>query len=101
MECAETNEKSIFRFLQFLVFEIWSFLYSKLAIFHEFSVQNDHNSKNKNMKNLIHEFSFDSSLCAFFMKIGPLLRGAGLVRINPIFFMHVFQMEINLEKKNV
>ena len=26
-ECAETNEKSMFRFLRFLVFEIWTFLY--------------------------------------------------------------------------
>jgi len=32
VECAETDEKPIF-----LVFEIWSFLYSKLAIFDEFS----------------------------------------------------------------
>ena len=28
-ECAETNEKLIFRFL---VFEIWSFLYSRLGL---------------------------------------------------------------------
>ena len=34
---AESNEKSIFQFLRFLVFEIWSFLYSKLVIFDEFS----------------------------------------------------------------
>ena len=45
-QCAETNEKLIFRFL---FFESWSFLYSKLPIFDEFF---DHNSKNKNRKNL-------------------------------------------------
>ena len=28
-ECAETIAKSIFRFLRLLVFDIWSFLYSK------------------------------------------------------------------------
>ena len=29
VECAETNEASIFRFLRFLVFEIWAILYSQ------------------------------------------------------------------------
>ena len=33
VECAEPNEKSIFRYLRFLVFEIRSFLCSKLAFF--------------------------------------------------------------------
>ena len=30
-ECAETKEKLIFRFLCFLVFEIWSILYSTVV----------------------------------------------------------------------
>ena len=33
VECAETNEKSIFQFFQFYFFEIWPFLYSKLVHF--------------------------------------------------------------------
>ena len=32
-ECAETNEKSILRFLQFLDFEMWSFLYWNVVHF--------------------------------------------------------------------
>ena len=47
-ECAERNEKSIIRFL---VFEIWSFLYSKLVSFSmNFEYKFDHNSKIKNLK---------------------------------------------------
>ena len=30
-KCAETNEKTIFLFLRFLVFEIWSFKFNQFA----------------------------------------------------------------------
>ena len=39
-ECAETNEKSNFRSWQFSIFDIWSFLYSKLV---NFRYKIDHN----------------------------------------------------------
>ena len=47
-ECAETNEKSIFRFL---TFEIWLFFYSKLVNFSlNFEYKIDHISKNNDRK---------------------------------------------------
>ena len=52
--CAETNEKSIFRFLRFSVFEIQNCQFS--MSFHD-------NSKNKNRKIY---FSFDSALLIFY-----------------------------------
>ena len=47
-ECAETNEKAIFRFLQFLVFEILTFYAQNW----QFSMNFYYNSKNKNLKHL-------------------------------------------------
>ena len=61
-ECAETIEKSNFLFL---VFEIWSFLYSKLVNFSLlFEYKVDHNSKTKHRKI---DFKFVSAHCASFM----------------------------------
>ena len=43
-KCAETNKKSIFSFLRFLVFEIWTSLYWKLVNFSMiFQYKIDHN----------------------------------------------------------
>ena len=65
VEFVETNEKLIFRFLQFLVCEIGSFLDSKLVNFSmNFEYKNDHNSKNKNRKI---DLSIVSGHCASFM----------------------------------
>ena len=67
-ECAETNEKSIIHFLWFLVFEIWSFLYSKVVNFSmNFEYKIDHNSKNKNGKiDFIYSFQLFALLfCKF------------------------------------
>ena len=48
VQCLETNEKSIIRFLRSLVFEIWLFLYSKrLNFFMSFEYKIHHNSKLK------------------------------------------------------
>ena len=60
-ECAETNEVSIF---QFLVFEIWSFLNSKLVNFSMiFEYKIDHNSKSQKSENwFLIRFS---SLCIY------------------------------------
>ena len=60
----ETNEKSILRLKRFLVFEIWSFLYSQLV--------KNNNSKNKNRKI---DFPFVSAHCASSIKTGSKLRG--------------------------
>ena len=73
-QCAESNEKSYFRFFQFLVFEIWSslefFPTKDMQTLPLSSIQflwvmgnvlkrmNDHNSKNKFRKNLKFHFSF-------------------------------------------
>ena len=77
-ECAERNEKLIFRFMRFLVFGKWSFLYSKLINFSmDFECNIDYKSKNKSRKNgkLIFRFSqliahlfckFDHSWTTFF-----------------------------------
>ena len=46
-ECSVTNEKSILRFFRFLVFELWSFLYSKCG---QFSMNFLDDSKKKNRK---------------------------------------------------
>ena len=40
--------------------------------------QHDHKSKNKNQKNLIYDFSFDSAHSASFMKFAPLQWRGGL-----------------------
>ena len=54
-QCAETNEKSI---LRFLFFQLWSILYSKLIEkWTNFEYKNDHNSKTKNRKNWKIDFS--------------------------------------------
>ena len=67
-ESAETNEKSIFQFSDFLVFEIWSFLYSKLVnFFMIFEYKIDYNSKIENHKNRKIHFSFVTAHCASFM----------------------------------
>ena len=56
-ECAETNEKPIFRFFLFFIIEIWLFLYSKLVNFSmNFKYKIDHNSENKNWKLIFHLF---------------------------------------------
>ena len=61
-ECAEANEKSIFLFL---VFKIWSFLYSNLVHFSmNFEYKIDHNLKNKNCKI---DFLIVSVHCAYFL----------------------------------
>ena len=61
-ESAKTNEKSIFRFL---VFELWSILYSKLIEkLTNFEYKTDHISKTKNRKI---DFSFISAHSASFM----------------------------------
>ena len=46
-----------------------------------FEYKNDHNSKNKNRKNLIHDFYFDSAHSASFMYIWPLLNKKRLISI--------------------
>ena len=51
-QCSETNEKSIFRFLRYLVFEIWSLNLNHLAEF--FFVPNDAHCSE--MDFLVHEF---------------------------------------------
>ena len=79
VECTETNEKLIFRFWWFLVFEIWSFFHSKLAIFDEFSLT----QKNKNRKNLIYDFLFNSALWATVMKFLSSSEGGGGLHILP------------------
>ena len=67
-ECAETNEKLIFRLFWFLVFEVWWFLYSKLvnsSIIIEYKI--DHILKTKNRNNRKIDFSFVSAHCASFI----------------------------------
>ena len=103
-QCSETNEKSIFRYMRFLFFEVWVFLYSKLVIFSIFG------------KKLKYDFSFDSKLCASFIQTWPLLRGVCIslvgknaphetvgkkINFAPIlmkYFLHTCQ--IILSKKN-
>ena len=58
-------KNQVFLFLQFLVFEIWSFLYSKLVnLSINFEYKIGHNWKNRNSKT---EFSFVSAHCASFL----------------------------------
>ena len=62
-ECAKSNKKSIFLFLFFELslkfIENWG----------DFQYKNDLNSKNKNLKNLKFDFSFDSANSASFMSL--------------------------------
>ena len=65
-------------FLQFLVFEIWSFLYSKLVNFRWIlSTKSTITQKIKIGKIRKIDFSSDSALCASFLKIWPFLRRGG------------------------
>ena len=62
---AETNEKSIFRFL---FFELWSILYSKsIEQLTNYEYKNNHISQTKNQKNWKTDFSFVSTHSASFM----------------------------------
>ena len=70
-EYAETNEKSIFKILRFLVLRYGHFCTQNW----QFSMNFHHNSNNKNGKNLKYDFSFDPALWASFMKLAPFLRG--------------------------
>ena len=64
-QCAETNEKLVFRFMRFLVFELRSILYSKIIKkLTNFQYKKDHISKTKNWKI---DFSFASAHSAYFM----------------------------------
>ena len=67
-ECAETNEESIFQFLRFLVFEIWSLVYSKLVnLSMNFEYKIDHNSKIKIGILTFHSFQLIAHLfCKFY-----------------------------------
>ena len=66
-ECAETNEKSIFRFLRFLLSEI-GFFFKKLVNFPiNFEYKIDHNPKNNDRKNRKKDFAFVSAQCACFL----------------------------------
>ena len=61
-ECAETKEKS---YIMIFIFRVMVIFVLKIVNFRV-----NHNSKNKNRKNLKYDSSFDSALCAFFM--GPV-----------------------------
>ena len=71
-ECAVVNEKSIFRFL---VFEIWSILYSKLL--HFLRILSTKSTITQKTRNLKVYFTFLSAHCASFIRIGPFLKGRG------------------------
>ena len=65
-KCAETNEKSVFCFSYFLIFEIWSFYYGvNFSMNFEYKV--DHNSKMKNLQNQKIDFSLVSAHCVSFL----------------------------------
>jgi len=66
--CAETNEKSISRFLDIVVFvRLYLIFFCFCHFSMNFEYKIDHNSENKNRKNLKYDFSYDSALCASFM----------------------------------
>ena len=61
--------------LQFLVFSDMIILVLKIGYFSMiFDYEINHNSKNKDRKNLIHDFSFDSAVCASVIGKWSLLR---------------------------
>ena len=71
---AETNEKSILRFLQFLFYEF----IEKLT---NFDYKNDHISKIKNRNDRKIDYSFVLAHCASFINFWPFLRGEGCLHI--------------------
>ena len=91
-KCAETIQKSVFWFLRFLGFEIWSFFYSKLVNFSiNFEYKIDHNSKNKSRKNrkidlLLRIFSVNFTIFEWlvFFLVGDTLENTGVSPVNCI-----------------
>ena len=60
-ECSEYNGKNNKKILRYIIFELLWKMHRKLAIFRTKIRKNDHNSKNKNRKNLKIGFSFYSA----------------------------------------
>ena len=71
-ECAESKEKSNFRFFRFLFFRVMVIFVLKTP---QFSIHFHDNSKNKNQKI---DFLSDSTHCASLIKTGIKLRGGGV-----------------------
>ena len=72
-ELAESKEKSNFRFFQFLFFELWSFLYSKLPIFDEFLTITRKIKIGKIEKLIFHSFQHIAGVCISLVGKSPSL----------------------------
>ena len=78
-KCAETNEKSSFQFL------FSSYREKFIENWPYFEYKNDHNSKNKNRKNLKFDFSFVSFILLknlFFLLLADTLGKEGVPHVN-------------------
>ena len=74
-ECAESKEKSHFRFFRFLFFKLQTFLFIFVLRNCQFSMNFHDKPKNKNQKM---NLSFYPAHCASFMKLEAKLGGEGL-----------------------